>query len=601
MSDDTRLRELATRVAMMAPEPVGLVPGVAREPSRWMPAVVVAGLVAALLLPALFLFKGSGEVLTPASLGTLIPVEPGDTFQVVVPGADLPSVWRLDVVDGDAVTVSWGLFASGPIAWAPWSDVDLDALEPELRASPDNLELPDDMPLGVHRLCLPKSESDCFDLPVVGEIDRLVVTDGRVDVPDGGPVTVWSVRLTGVMVAEDVDLIGGAIDVTGMVGGTYFVCRLESAACWQFDVSTTEPDAPAAGRWAAIPESPLSARAWAIGAWTGTEVVVMGGEQDPWCPPGAYCTWPELTPMADGAAFDPRVGSWRAISPAPVPISATASHDVLAVGGDIYVLIAEQAGRSGTESAILRYRSGADEWAILPSPPADLSWLRLAFVHDSLLAYTGSDESGESPDWLFDPTTEEWSELSPDPLSPSYDRTMVEVDGALYLFAKDLVENPGSDEPSLVRAARYDPGSGAWTRLSDSEIIGGWTAWSAGGFIVFPEGGSADGGEVNNWGRSYPYGGVYDVESGVWLDVPAWPQSVAGAIVGDAAHYAGATGAVLDVTDLSWTLVPPHPGPAEVYGRLVIAAGTSMFTFGGEVWSTSGEVLSGGHLWSLAR
>jgi hypothetical protein len=201
----------------------------------------VAALVAALLVPALFVFRGSGEVLGQASLGTLVPVEPGDSFQVIVPGADLPSVWRLDVLDGGEVETAWGLFASGPDAWAPWSDVDLDALAPELRASPDELRLPDDVPFGVHRLCRPGPDSDCFDLPVVADIERLDVNDGRVAIPDGGPVTVWSVRMTGIMVAEDAELTGSAIDVTGLVGGTYFACRLESSVCWQFDVPAPEP------------------------------------------------------------------------------------------------------------------------------------------------------------------------------------------------------------------------------------------------------------------------------------------------------------------------------------------------------------------------
>jgi hypothetical protein len=182
------------------------------------------------------------EVEAPSAdhLGTLPPVQPGDRFQVVVPGEDLPSVWRLDGWDSNARYRSlWGLYASGPDPWAPWSEVDLTALTPELRASPDRLQVPDELPHGTYRLCLPDSTTRCFELPVVDLGGRIEVVDGFVDVPDAGrgPVTIEANRRPFVTTIETVLAVDlGTIDVSSLDRGAYYLCRRRSAepVCWEF-------------------------------------------------------------------------------------------------------------------------------------------------------------------------------------------------------------------------------------------------------------------------------------------------------------------------------------------------------------------------------
>lgn len=85
-----------------------------------------------------------------------------------------------------------------------------------------------------------------------------------------------------------------------------------------------------------------------------------------------------------------------------------------------------------------------DTWHQLPAPGDD--WYQITALGSTVVAYSSSD----------DVTTETRQPLPPDPLSPSFGRALVEVDGDLYLFALDLVANPGSEEPSLLRAARFD-------------------------------------------------------------------------------------------------------------------------------------------------
>ena len=80
----------------------------------------------------------------------------------------------------------------------------------------------------------------------------------------------------------------------------------------------------------------------------------------------------------------------------------------------------------------------------------------------------------------------------------------------LLLFDHELVPNPGSEKPSITRAAALDLESGSWRRLPDSEILasGPWVIDD--GRLINPMLGSADGGDSNGWGRSYPYGGILD-------------------------------------------------------------------------------------------
>lgn len=71
-----------------------------------------------------------------------------------------------------------------------------------------------------------------------------------------------------------------------------------------------------ADAWRELAAPPLSPRETPTGFWTGEEVVLVGGSDAPPCPPNAGCQVPKVPPLADGAAFDPASGAWRAIGDA---------------------------------------------------------------------------------------------------------------------------------------------------------------------------------------------------------------------------------------------------------------------------------------------
>lgn len=398
------------------------------------------------------------------------------------------------------------------------------------------------------------------------------------------------------------------------------VASTASSTAASTTVSTTASTEPAppptievTGEWTAL-EGPLSARAYAIGAWTGDEVLVIGGLPEAWCPPAASCVAPEFEPLTDGAAYNPSTGRWRMLADAPTPLTDWAQ--TVMVDRDLYVLTASTP-QPGTATGFLRYRSDDDRWETLPvTDGVEPGSHRLA-VHDgAVLAYTRSDEGGERADLRFDLGTRTWSTLPDDPLPPSFDRFMTSVDGRLLLFAKPI-DGAGGDEPNLAVIAELDPTTQSWTsppvaagsQPDPNQTQALWTdqGWALDGRVVFPWGGQADGGRVNGWDRPYPHGGIYDPSTGQWRSLPdpvssnQWFDRVAGAFGPTGAVYRSPLGAVVDLENDRLVNLPPlrdTDGTDDgVYGRTTVAAGSALFTLGGETWNGGeGGVLAAAHI-----
>ncbi|MFK3985202.1 hypothetical protein ACI2K4_33115 [Micromonospora sp. NPDC050397] len=353
---------------------------------------------------------------------------------------------------------------------------------------------------------------------------------------------------------------------------------------------------PAVGElaWREIAGSPLAPRQGALGLWTGREVLLIGGSDEPPCPPNADCGL-DRTPLADGAALDPRTGLWRRLASSPHPF-AIASGVVL--GGTAYVL--PGGGEPRGQPGLLAYDIAGDRWRELPVP-FDPTRYGIAGTGDRLVAYLLSDETGDGADFALDPSTGTWQRLPDDPLGPSFDRTVAWSGAELVLFGRELVPDPNGEKPAIARAAVLDPGA-VWRRLPDSTILSAGPWLLDEGRLVNPTLGGADGGRVDNWGATYPFGGILDVAGGRWSALPAPPGGVtvsAGARGRSNALYLDVDGWLLDTTTQRWVRVPDAPDP-EPTGHTLVAAGTEMLLFGGgrhdrpggtllnEVWVWSG-------------
>lgn len=353
--------------------------------------------------------------------------------------------------------------------------------------------------------------------------------------------------------------------------------------------------------WVALPDPPLSPRAGATGVWTGTEALVLGGSDDRPCPPSAACATPTKAALRDGAAFDPGTRTWRPIADAPVPITyATAA----VIGRVVYLWALEQA--TVGQMRLLAYDLDHDRWETLPPPKSgvDSQAYGIAATDDALVAFASWNERGELPDLILDPATGRWEPLPDDPLAPSPGRSVLWDGRELVLFALPAYGDVAPDEPSLVRAAALDLGTRTWRRLQDTAQLG-FPITAADGLLVNPDLNGADGGEVNGWGRRYPFGGILDARAGRWLPLPDPPErgefvQTAGILWSNGAAFMSDHGWALDLTTGTWLDVPAYDETLRTQ-QTVVAAGRALLVFGGARWSSEtpfdGELIGSARLW----
>ncbi|HTW16027.1 MAG TPA: hypothetical protein VMF51_12910 [Nocardioides sp.] len=255
------------------------------------------------------------------------------------------------------------------------------------------------------------------------------------------------------------------------------------------------------GDWREIAESPLSPRVRAITAWTGEELVVLGGMEDG-CPPDANCV-AMGRPLADGAAYDPDADRWRPIAPAPQTL-----HDGTAVWTGSEVVV------PGLE-VTLAYDPVSDRWRELDAAPGGFDRGVRTDADVAFSAY--QQEAGGGPtDWLLDPGSDRWTPLPRDPFGESYDRSLAWDGTRLWLVSMSVDHHGPAYDGSPSRLAVLEPGpggiaAGTWRVVDESspDLVYEQDAWWAGGRIVVTPG---------------PYGGgvgrLYDPESGTWTELP---------------------------------------------------------------------------------
>jgi hypothetical protein len=344
----------------------------------------------------------------------------------------------------------------------------------------------------------------------------------------------------------------------------------------------------ATSRWTQIPAGPLSARHGAVGGWIGERFLLVGGDPGPACPAGASCAEPAAPPLADGAAFDPTSGNWQPIADAPRPVGG---YTTAVVADDR--LWARSSGHSKAGGVVLlSYDLGEDQWSEHPLPPGESS--QLVTTGDTIVAVDTSDEHTRAVDAALDLGTDRWKQLPDDPLGPSFDRGSAWLGDRLLLTAKDLVPNPGSERPTLTRLAVLDRSLTRWTGLPDSAIIGG-SPTPVAGRVVFPETGSADGGQVGNWGRPYPYGGIVDPATMTWTPLPEPPTAKSGlaGYLGSVGDRTLVGGHLLSPVTSEWTQLPRAPWPDDRTGQAVLTSPDSIFAWGG---ATTEASVAGGYL-----
>jgi len=234
---------------------------------------------------------------------------------------------------------------------------------------------------------------------------------------------------------------------------------------------------PATDAWSALPSADApSPRAFHTAVWTGTRLVVFGGQ-----------AWPGPS-LGDGASYDPSAGDWSptASNGAPSPrrrhVAVWTGEEMLVWGGD-----------GGSTASVplgdgARYDPGADRWTPMAGAGApEGRWSAAAVWTGSELVIWGGVGCGPSAELCgtgaaYDPRTDRWRAL-PTKGAP----TARSGHGAVWTGERLLVWGGGGG----------DCGQGAGGVCSDGASLDpAASAWTG---IAAPGAGAARGGHVTLW------------------------------------------------------------------------------------------------------
>lgn len=355
--------------------------------------------------------------------------------------------------------------------------------------------------------------------------------------------------------------------------------------------SLTEPEG-----WAPMAESPLAGRGQAQTAWTGTEVLIWGGD-------GAFSDAGGGEPgRSDGAAYDPEADTWRmmAESPLPDPENALGASDHASAwtGSELIVW-----GGPGPEGAA--YDPEADSWrSIDPGPLDERTQFASVWTGTELVVIGGStplldqdpeDEEADAaaPDAAaYDPSTDRWRPLPGTELRRVGQAAWT---GEEIVFVADARDGRGGSGIALA----LDPQGGAWRRIADPPLarFDAPPVWTGEELVVVgAEAGATD--RRSTDGVALAAAASYDPAQDAWtsIDPPAelgFPMALLPAAVwsGEEVLLVGApgfglpgdaplTGIAFDPDGRTWRALPDPP-LSDRGGMASVWTGTELVLWGG--------------------
>jgi hypothetical protein len=293
--------------------------------------------------------------------------------------------------------------------------------------------------------------------------------------------------------------------------------------------AASAPSAPATG-WTKVAPWPYAAWYNALTAWTGSEVLILGGAVDRG--PGASGPAPDIPVGHAAGAYSPATNTWRAIARPPFSLYEAT---VVAAGEHAYAL-AFDAGFEGslTKTHLWEYGVTSNRWRELAAPPGFAN--RLTVAGDTLAAWTSFPGKDSPAVEFYDLAKGTWHTAPANPWRGYAGREIVGLpDGRVVTFEapadpQNKAYEPGARAP-MWRAAVLDAGGEAWRKLPPSGIaVGSWNgylapAWAfVGGRVVNADPRTLPAAKVaGKHVGPVPTGGILDVNAGRWEKLPTLP------------------------------------------------------------------------------
>jgi hypothetical protein len=225
---------------------------------------------------------------------------------------------------------------------------------------------------------------------------------------------------------------------------------------------------PTTDRWTLLPQAPLSARTYAIAVWTGSRLLLLGGQ------PAVLTS--TVGSYRDGALYDPADRRWQHLDPPIAPDGHPLTWRA-AVGADGQLLAwsewasSRPLGAGNFTSAggvdLFDYNEDTQRWRPVPGTPGlpdveQALWAGHAVAVRGITYNCGTCPGPFVPEAtdLYHPERNAWTRLPPDPLGGDH---LVSVWTGAALFSFDPSGQYGPVHPG--DASAYDPTTSRWTRL----------------------------------------------------------------------------------------------------------------------------------------
>jgi hypothetical protein len=313
---------------------------------------------------------------------------------------------------------------------------------------------------------------------------------------------------------------------------------------WGGDTGDDDPDSfvdgasydPVRDKWTKLPPSPLATSNGRTAVWTGTEMILWGGEEGD----GSHSA-PDT-----GAAYDPAKRRWRRLPQAPY--WSLAGHVAVWTGTEMLVW----GGVTTDDRGAAAYDPQNDSWRILPPGPLDVRHsAEGAWTGDRLVIWGGKSQDGlpitGGEGAAFYPESGAWTPIADSPLDPALPLP------ATVWTGDELIVTGGLGPLAQDGAgAAYDPLADRWREIRD-----------------LPRAGERDGAplDLNSFNGS------------------AW--------TGDEALFVTADGVLsYDPVDDRWQLVDA-PAEAKVSDAVSVWTGDALIVWGGRTWDSRSQTTGG--------
>jgi N-acetylneuraminic acid mutarotase len=278
---------------------------------------------------------------------------------------------------------------------------------------------------------------------------------------------------------------------------------------------------PATRTWRTLAPFPLGERSGEASAWTGRELIVVGGRAPR---SAADASADNAVPTTTGAAFDPVRNTWRTIASMPGIGPSTA----IWTGKQLVVLDATH---------VFRYDPTTDRWRDGTRPPFWRDGMVVVGTGKELLLWAGADEAWDSSKpatgihrdgAAYNPVTDRWRPIPDAPVPARMASAGVWTGHRMIVWGGFGADGPTGtgDRGALGKGAAYDPTTDTWTALPASPLKARWgheMVWTGrevlvwGGFVAY---------SPTDPSAQYPRdGAAYDPVTRSWRRMPAAPPS----------------------------------------------------------------------------